>query len=215
MSDLQKQAAYYEDLLAKHGENYKALDWNSTESQKLRYKILKEIFLYSKKASNLSMLDVGCGFGDLYGYFKAEGLLNRHRISYTGYDISSRLIEVAKKRYPGAKFEVKDILKDRYVPKFDYVFCSGIFNIRTTEKAEHLDFVKEMIFRFFDLAACGVGINFLSEGALPKSEVEDINEGRYYYFKPEEIVNFCRFVCGRFIVRHDYHPGDFSLFLYK
>lgn len=105
MSDLQKQAQYYEDLLAMHGENYKALDWNSIDSQKLRYKILKEIFLYGKKAANLSVVDVGCGFGDLYGYFKAEGLLKGHRISYTGYDISSRLIEVAKKKYPGAKWD--------------------------------------------------------------------------------------------------------------
>lgn len=213
--DKQGQIAYFEGLLAQHGANYKALDWNSPESQRLRFKIFKEIFVYGKKASGISLLDVGCGFGDLYGFLKAEGLLHRNRINYTGYDISPKLLEVARKKYPEAKFELKDMLENRYVPKFDYVFCSGIFNIRTSEEFDHLDFVKEMLFRMYDLAGCGVAVNFLSEGALPIGSPEDLNSGRYFYFKPDEILNFCRFVCSRYILRHDYHPGDFTVYLLK
>ena len=211
--DKQAQKDYFEGLLARHGENYKALDWNSPESQRLRFKIFKEIFIYGKKASGISLLDVGCGLGDLYGFLKAEGLLNRHRISYTGSDISARLLEAARKRYPDALFELKDILEDRYIPKYDYVFCSGVFNIRTTDQNEHLDFVKEMIFRMYVLAGCGVAINFLSEGALPRAE--DPNASHYFYFEPEKIMRFWRFVCSRFILRHDYHPGDFTAYLLK
>src|SRR3989338_7288409 len=171
----QSQIDYFEGLLARHGGSYKALDWNSTESQRLRYKILKEIFVYGKKSANVSVLDVGCGFGDLYGFFKADGLMHRHRISYTGYDIAPKILAVAKKKYPDAKFELKDVLADRYVPKFDYVFCSGIFNIRTAERDEHLDFVKEMLFRMYDLSSCGTAVNFLSEGALPLGSLEDLS----------------------------------------
>jgi len=213
--DKQGQITYFEGLLTQHGANYKALDWNSPESQRLRFKIFKEIFVYGKKASGISLLDVGCGFGDLYGFLKAEGLLHRNRITYTGYDISPKLLEVARKKYPEAKFELKDMLEDRYVTKFDYVFCSGIFNIRTSEAFDHLDFVKEMLFRMYDLAGCGVAVNFLSEGALPVGSPEDLNSGRYFYFKPDEILNFCRFVCSRYILRHDYHPGDFTVYLLK
>jgi SAM-dependent methyltransferase len=215
MIDKAKQVEYYEGLLAQHGENYKALDWNSPESQRLRFKIFKELFVYGKKAANISVLDVGCGFGDLYGFFKADGLLNRLRINYTGYDISQKLLEVARKKYPDAKFELKDVLEDRYVPKFDYVFCSGVLNIRTSERDEHLDFVKEMLFRMYDLAGCGVGVNFLGEGGLPLASEGDLSSGRYFFFKPEEIVNFCRFVCGKFILRHDYHAGDFTVYLLR
>ncbi|HVN66736.1 MAG TPA: class I SAM-dependent methyltransferase, partial [Candidatus Sulfotelmatobacter sp.] len=163
--DKAAQIAYFEGLLAEHGDNYKALDWNSPESQRLRFKILKEIFLYGKRSVNLSVLDVGCGFGDLYGYFKTDGLLNKHRISYTGYDIAPGILAVAKKKYPEARFEVKDILLDHHVPKHDYLFCSGTFNIRTTERDEHVDFVKEMLFRMYDLCGCGLAVNFLSEGS--------------------------------------------------
>jgi SAM-dependent methyltransferase len=210
-----QQIEYYEGLLDQHGESYLALDWNSTESQRLRYKIFKEILVYGKKSSGISVLDVGCGFGDFYGLLKAEGLVHRNRISYTGYEIAPRILEVARRKYPDARFELKDILEDRYVPKFDYVFCSGALNIRTSERNEHLDLVKEMLFRMYDLCSCGVAVNFLSEGALPISNSEDADSGRYFFFSPDQIINFVRFVCSRFILRHDYHAGDFTVYLFK
>ena len=213
--DKKAQVAYYEDLLDQYGESYLALDWNSPESQKLRYKVFKEILIYGKKASNLSVLDVGCGFGDLYGFFKAEGLLSRHRIKYTGFDISPKILGVARKKYPDAKFEQTDILEQRYLTGFDYIFCSGALNIRTTDAGSHFEYVKSMLLRMYDLANSGVAVNFLSEGALPMSNLEDLNSGRYFYFKPEEILNFCRFISSCYILRHDYHPGDFTLYLLK
>ena len=215
MIDKQGQIAYFEGLLAQHGPNHKALDWNSVDSQHLRYKIIKEIFVYGRKAAGISVLDVGCGLGDLYGFFKAEGILSRNRIDYTGYDIAPKLIEAAKKKYPEAKLEVKDILLERHVPKFDYIFCSGIFNIRIDDEETHLEHVREMLFRAYDLAGCGVAVNFLSQGGLPIGDAEGINSGRYYYFDPEKIMDYVRFVCSRFMIRHDYHPGDFTVYLFK
>lgn len=215
MLDKKGQIEYFESLLTQHGANHLALDWNSVESQHLRYKVLKEILVYGKKASGISVLDVGCGLGDLYGFFKLEGMVHRHRITYTGYDISSKLLEAARKKYPEAKFEHKDILEERYLPKFDYIFCSGVFNIRTVDEDDHLDFVREMLNRMYDLANCGLAVNFLSEGELPISNYDELNSGRYYYFEPEKIMHFCRFICSRFILRHDYHPGDFTVFLLK
>ena len=205
------QIDYYEELLEKHGDNYLALDWNSPESQKLRYQIFKEIFIYGRKASNPSVLDVGCGFGDLLDYFKAEKI----KVQYTGFDISQKLIEVARKKQPDGKFEVRDILVERNLAQFDYLFCSGVFNIRMVDRGSHLEFVKSMLQRMYDLARYGVAANFLSEGVLPLAAPEELNTGRYYYFKPEEILSLCRSIAGRYIVRHDYHPGDFTVYLLK
>ncbi|MBN3033348.1 MAG: class I SAM-dependent methyltransferase [Candidatus Saganbacteria bacterium] len=213
--DKAAQIAYFEGLLAEHGANYLALDWNSPDSQRLRFKVLKELFIYGKKAAGISLLDLGCGLGDLYGWLKADGTLKRNRIGYTGYDISPGLIAEAKKKYPDGKFEVRDILEDRHAPKFDYIFCCGVFNIRTTDRLDHLDFVKEMLFRLYDLAVCGVGVNFLSEGGLPLAGQADAGAGRYFFFNPEEILDYSRFVATRYILRHDYHPGDFTVYLLK
>lgn len=209
------QIAYFENLLDKHGPNHLALDWNSTDNQRLRFKVLKEILIYGKKSAGISLLDEGCGLGDLYGLLKADGSLNKSRISYTGYDISPKMIAAARKKYPEGKFEVKDILEDRYTPKYDYIFCCGVFNIRTTDKDDHLDYVKEMLHRMYDLSSCGVAVNFLSEGGLPISDSEDLSSGRYFYFNPEMMVSYCRYICSRYILRHDYHPGDFTVYLLK
>jgi len=212
---VQGQIDYFEDLLSKHGDSYLALDWNSPQSQRLRFEVLREIFIYGRKAHNISVLDLGCGFGDLFGFFKVEKLLKNHKIHYTGYDIAPKIIQLAKKKYSDARFEVKDILQDRHVPSFDYVFASGIFNIRTNDVVSHLEQVKNMLLRMYDLANCGIAVNFLSEGALPLADPQDVNSGQYFYFKPEEILNFARFVCSRYVLRHDYHPGDFTVFMLK
>ena len=211
----QSQIDYYEGLLDKHGENYLALDWNSPESQKLRYQIFKELFVYGTKAADVSVLDVGCGLGDLYGFLKKDGLLKRNKLRYAGVDISPRLIEAAKKKYPDANFGVVDILEERKLPQVDYILCSGVFNIRSLDITSHLEFVKTMLLRMYDLVNYGVAVNFLSQGAMPLSDPEDLNSGRYFYFKPDEILSFCRFITNRYIIRHDYHPGDFTVYLLK
>ena len=210
-----EQIAYYENLLAKYGANYKALDWNSPESQKLRFLILKEIFIYGKKGADISVLDVGCGLGDLYGFFRSEGLLQKHKIRYTGYDISPKILDEAKKKYPEADFAQKDILEEKSPLRFDYVFCSGVYNIRTLDKEKHMEWVEAMLARMYDISGCGVAVNFLSDAGLEMADVEDINSGRYFLFKPDEILNICRKLCSRYLLRHDYHPGDFSVYLLK
>jgi 2-polyprenyl-3-methyl-5-hydroxy-6-metoxy-1,4-benzoquinol methylase len=210
-----RQIEYYEGLLAKFGADFKTLDWNSPESQKLRFKIFQEIFVYGKKAADITVLDVGCGFGDLFGFFKNEKLLSRHKIRYTGTDISSKILDVAREKYPDIQFEMKDILEAKDLPRFDYVFCSGVFNIRTMDVESHMEWVRAMLEKMHDLANHGVAVNFLSEGALPLAEPEGINAGRYFYFSPDEIVWLCRHMGSRYILRHDYHPGDFTVYLLK
>ncbi|MFA5839926.1 MAG: class I SAM-dependent methyltransferase [Candidatus Margulisiibacteriota bacterium] len=211
----QAQIDYFENLLEKHGPNHLALDWNSPESQKLRFQVLKEILIYGKKAADVSILDVGCGLGDLYGFFKNDGILKRNRLNYTGIDIAPKLIEAAKKKYREAKFEVKDILQDRYIPKYDYIFCCGIFNILATDNSSHMEFVKSMLLRMYDLVNYGVAVNFLSEGILSGMETETQTMSRYFYFRPEEIISFCKFICPKYLLRHDYHAGDFTIYLLK
>jgi SAM-dependent methyltransferase len=205
--DNKPQIDYFESLLAKHGPNYLALDWKSPESQKLRFEILKEMFIYGKKGANFSLLDLGSGLGDLFGYFKTQGFLTRHKMSYLGYDIAPKLVEAAKKKYPDANFEIKDILVEE-PPRFDYIFCCGIFNIRTIDKVGHLEHVEAIMRRAYEFSNCGIAANFLSG-------LDDQNSGRYYYFNPEQILNFCRQLTRQYILRHDYHPGDFTVYLLK
>ena len=57
----------YNDNLAKYGYNVKALGWLNGR-QKVRFSALTNI----GNLQNSKILDVGCSFGDLYGYLKKE-----------------------------------------------------------------------------------------------------------------------------------------------
>ena len=74
--------------------------------------------------SKASVLDVGCGNGRLI-----MGLPKT--IKYTGIDISSKLLEEAKKAHPDNNFIETDITKPniwKHLPKYDYIFCVAVMH---------------------------------------------------------------------------------------
>lgn len=69
------------------------------------------------------VLDIGCGNGRLYQLFADLS------ISFTGIDISEKLIEIAKERYPDCHFKVADMTKLPFgEEKFDVVFSLVAFH---------------------------------------------------------------------------------------
>ncbi len=77
--------------------------------------VLEPLFMEYKPQT---VLDVGCGSGRWYPYFKKQG------VEYRGVDISSNLVKMAQKKYPEGMFKtckVEDIPKPE--KKFDLAFC--------------------------------------------------------------------------------------------
>lgn len=216
MPNKQGMIDYYERLFEEHGYHWRSLDWKDPEGQKARYAVLFAIVSLFSKTKDISILDLGCGLGHFYAYLKDSKLIKNYRINYTGYDISPKLVEAAKQKYPEANFEVKDILEGYFTKRFDFVICSGIFNIILSDLAEHDSFVKEMLKRMYDISLLGVAVNFLSiSGISYAASGAREEDSRYYYFKPEDMVNFSRIFSPRFILRQDYHPCDFTMYLIK
>ena len=93
---------WYSQLFKKYGYNRRSLGWGSRKGkQSVQFEALCQI----GDISNSSILDVGCGFGDLYAYLKYRGT----RVNYTGVDINPDIVFMGKKIYPGIKLEVRDI----------------------------------------------------------------------------------------------------------
>lgn len=191
---------FYKKLFDKYGDDVKSLEWGSKVSQEKRFKILCEI----GNLDNTSILDVGCGMGDLYYFLKQK----RIRFRYTGYDIFPDFIKIAKKKYPMANFKIKDILTQKENKKFDYVFSSGLFNVKV---GNNEDFVKKMLKKMFEICKKGVGVNFQSIYC----DKEYLNDEDTYFFSPEKVL-FTAFQLNRkIILRHDYMPHDFTIYIYK
>lgn len=65
-----------------------------------------------------------------------------------------------------------------------------------------------MLMKMFELCNKGVAANFVS------SYVDFRNEN-LYYAKPEEIFSFCKTLSRRMVLRHDYMPFEFCIYIYK
>lgn len=192
---------FYGGKFGRHGLSVEALGWQSVEKQKLRFDVLCGI----GDLQGRSLLDVGCGFGDLCGHLLQYGADAR----YTGVDVMEDFIAVARERHPGGKFAAFDALGEAppdFKPPFDYVFASGLLGLHV---GDDRGFVRGMLRRMFDWCTVGVAANLISTYV-------DYREEYLAYTKPEEIFRFCKEnLTWKVMMRHDYLPYEFTLFLYR
>ncbi len=110
-----KSAKYYDEIYASMEKDY------SAETKKLIRLIQKH-----KKTGGHKLLDVACGTG------MHSNFLNQH-YHVEGLDLDSKMLSVARKKYPGIKFHHGDMLDFNLNRKFDIVTClfSSIGYVRT------------------------------------------------------------------------------------
>ena len=184
----------YLPLLERFGGDYRAVDWGSRESQWLRFRVL----LGLDDVAEASVLDVGCGVGHMVDYLTEVGF----RGAYRGIDLLAEMIGVARQRHPDFRFEQIDLATDSIDAKADYVFSSGLFTFADDDRLR--DTVKIM----FTAANTGLAFNSLSAWAVDKEDGE-------FHADPLDTLAFCRTLTPRVVLRHDYHPRDFTVYLYK
>src|SRR5688572_8851713 len=80
---------YYRQRVKIHGPTARGVDWNSAESQALRFEQLLRV---CENAEPFSINDYGCGYGALVEYMSHRG----YRSRYHGFDISEPMIAHGK-----------------------------------------------------------------------------------------------------------------------
>jgi SAM-dependent methyltransferase len=197
--DDRRNVQLYTALTEKFGPGVRALNWSSRNSQQKRFAVLTQV----GRLQAASILDVGCGLGDFLDWVQGAGM----EVRYTGVDITPRMIESARARFPGkafilgSLFDAQDQLEDSY----DFVLASGIFYFRENGPWEYLTHTVSLMFR---LCKQGVAFNSLSAWA-PQKEAQE------YYPDPLATAAFCHTLTPWVVLRHDYHPGDFTIYMYK
>jgi trans-aconitate methyltransferase len=191
---------FYSKGLTTYSEDVKALGYGSVESQESRLRVVSEI----GDLNNKRILDVGCGFGDLYTFLRRQSI---HLKRYLGIDVSSELLNVARKRLPEVEFELAAILDFESTEKFDFVIASGIFGLETPNW-QYL--FEKQLRKLYNLCEIGVAVNFLSsfttKGKNPVS----------HYANPAKTLEFVfKNLSNRVVLRHDYMPNDFTIYIYK
>ena len=212
----EKIAEYFEGLFEKYGDDYRSLEWKSKESQTVRFSVLLDIVSFVEEHKQISILDVGCGLGHFYDFLKTSGMLDALKITYCGIDISKKLIDFAKTKHNGIDFRVVDVINDKFSEEFDYVMSSGAFNIKMTDLSSHKETIVKMLTRMYSISRLGMAVNFLSRVAMyliPEERNEE--KEKFVYFTEEEVTSWVKAIGNRYILRRDYHPGDFTVYMLK
>lgn len=167
---------FYQKLAKKFGHTHRALGWASTKSQEKRYlKIIKTV----KNWKNLSVLDVGCGFGDFYDYLQQYVALKN--FSYLGIDYHREFIHEATLRYPGINVQNLDFLN--YKKKHDIVIANGSFNVAMPDHKNYFLFALK---KLKSLSKKQCVITCLSD------QTNNKKEKTFYYFSKDELNHICQ-----------------------
>lgn len=186
---------YYDDKLKTYGHDTRSLGW-IPGARNVRFGALTAI----GDLQGCSVLDVGCGFGDLYGYLCRRGI----NVDYAGIDINPDFIRIAREAYPDARFMVADFEEDDIGGDFDWAFAAGIFTIKISDNRR---FIKNTLNKMFKVCNRGLAADFLSPSAL--------GNDAYWQCPPEDVLKFCRSLSKRAVLRADYMPTEYCIYLYK
>jgi len=199
-------AEYYDDKLKVHGATPKGVDWNSLESQELRFvQLLKLININS---SDFSILDFGCGLGDLLKFI--ESLKFHTNYQYSGYDISEEMISRAKER--NKNFIAEWISHENILSEYNYAVASGIFNVKQNNETKVWEaYILETLNQMNELSTDGFAFNMLTSYSD-----EEYMKDYLYYADPAFYFDFCKKNFSQNIaLLHDYNLYEFTIIVRK
>jgi SAM-dependent methyltransferase len=202
-NEIQQTIDRYNKRLQEYGETEKALGWGDKGRSRLRYHALCAEF----DLKNTTVIDFGCGFGDLYAYIRDTISTD---FKYIGIDINPNLIEVAQKRYGSqaefhvVPYEVSDYLEQHQI-KADYILSSGIFNFKLDD---NIGFIESTLYVFDRFSSRGFASNFLSDKV---SFQADSN----FHSNPGQILEMHYKYSNNITLRNNYMPFEFSVLVNK
>jgi SAM-dependent methyltransferase len=167
---------YYAARLYEFGATAKGVDWNSAESQELRF---SELIPRDWMSADRSLLDYGCGYGALLGYMRACGW----RGQYVGYDIAPDMIATARDQHgDDGQFVV-----DLPTTPCDCTLASGVFNVRlgfTDDRWEA--YIYEVLDDMWRSTTSFMVFNMLTSYSDPDRRRKDL-----YYADPSRYLDLC------------------------
>lgn len=149
-----------------------------------------------------SVLDAGCGVGDLLTALSQNGFSG----PYTGVDLLPLFIEQARQQFsgrPATQFIAGDVLS-LTLPPHDFIFSSGLFDYQT---ADGPDRWQQTIVALFALTRKALSWNGYYQLPAQRSDM--------WAADLDQIVMLCQSLSPWWQLRADYAPGHYTAFLFK
>jgi SAM-dependent methyltransferase len=193
-------AAYYSSKLALHGATPQGVDWNGQASHDLRH---RQFLRLLDGATDASVLDLGCGYGDFLRFLRADGF----RGSFIGYDVSAAMIAEA------TRLHAKDAncswrVGAEPAETADFATASGLFNVKGDVPVDAwARYVHNTIDVLAQAGRRGFAFNVLSLSSDPKRRAAHL-----YYADPSEMLSDCLRRYGRSVaLLQDYGLYEFTV----
>jgi len=203
-SILRKVDRYYTVKLQTHGPTSMGVDWNSRESQELRFDQLLKV---CDRNSKFSINDYGCGYGSLYAYMTSLGF----DFKYLGIDVSEEMIKKCVELH-GSKEGVEFFVGDRPERTADYAIASGIFNVKLdSQNTLWKNYILEVLQTIDSQCTRGFAFNCLTSYSDREFMREDL-----YYADPCELFDYCKRNFSKNVaLLHDYGLYEFTMIVRK
>ncbi|NIK72515.1 cyclopropane fatty-acyl-phospholipid synthase-like methyltransferase [Thermonema lapsum] len=200
-----KVSEYYTNKIKEHGISSQGVDWNSKESQFLRFEQLCKI-LPADKTTSFTILDYGCGYGALIEYL----MQHYDNFKYIGYDVSDEMINKAKSLFKSEKYLFTN--DENKLNKADYVVASGIFNVKLdTSKEDWKEYILNTLNKLNELSSVAFSFNILTS----YSDAEYMRD-HLYYADPLFYFDYCKRHFSRNVaLLHDYGLYEFTILVRK
>ena len=195
----------YSELYRKFGHDERSLGWTKHKQDKRFENILKN-------AGNdlASVLDIGCGFGDLYSYLK-RSFPNR-KIDYTGLDVVPVFITEAREQNPDGKFIQSDLFEYDPSGRFDLVVECGCFaTLASLDEDEAYRYIERFIGRMLELCtdSGAAVIQFLTDKVDYRTSEDD------FHVSPEKLLKIAYGFKRRLILDNGVFPFEACLTIFK
>lgn len=193
--DIEATQKRYRERWEKFGYDPRTLGWNKGR-QRARFAAA----LDGVRERFDSILDVGCGFGDLFGFLHQRGWQGR----YVGVDIVPELLEEGTRRFGalGAEFQFGDFSRQSGQVTTDVAIAIGMFNhVLGNDNAA---FIRETLGSMWKATRKVIVADFMSTAA-------EIRHPHLFYFSPEDAAGLARTFSRRFLINHGYMPFEFQL----
>jgi SAM-dependent methyltransferase len=198
-----KVGRYYSGRLAEHGASARGVDWNSEESQVLRFTQLARVLPASGR---FSIVDYGCGYGALVAFLDRSGV----ELDYQGFDISGDMVERA--RLDHARSGRRFTTDETELEAADYAVASGVFNVRLdTSVDDWTAYVMHTLERLNGLGHDGFAFNMLTSYSDADRMRSDL-----YYGDPCVFFDHCKTRFSKQVaLLHDYGLYEFTVLVRK
>jgi SAM-dependent methyltransferase len=188
-------AELYNDRFERFGRDIRTVGWSSHADQVLRF----EVLFRGLEPKGKTILDVGCGLGDLVPFLQER---TDGDFTYIGVDIAERLVSNAQLVHGGnnCSFLVGDAFR-KDLRQVDIAVLSGALSLRTDSISEYAQLTLERMYALSREAAC---LNFLSKYV-------DYELEKNQHYQPETVFTWSRRIAHRVNLFHDYPLYEFTV----